>query len=289
MIKSLLKILESWEINTEEILAKLLLASIVLLIFYVLGRILRHIAYKINSKLLSKYPDIQAVLSILIYYFFLFTGVFFFLKIVGLEQYFTKILAGAGIVGIIAGFALKDIASNAFSGFLLFLEKPFKKGDWVQVDGHFGKVIRVGTLTTSLANRTGQEVFISNQLIYSGVFINYSVYNRRSIRIQAQAVQCENLDEFKKAVMTELSTITAILPETEVHFYIISLGENYSFIFELYFWVHFEEERAFLQIVDQSVLIMRKISLEKNINIINTKWISDEDNTSSSGAYGMGG
>lgn len=289
MIKSLLKILESWEINTEEILAKLLLASIVLLIFYVLGRILRHIAYKINSKLLSKYPDIQAVLSILIYYFFLFTGVFFFLKIIGLEQYFTKILAGAGIVGIIAGFALKDIASNAFSGFLLFLEKPFKKGDWVQVDGHFGKVIRVGTLTTSLANRTGQEVFISNQLIYSGVFINYSVYNRRSIRIQAQAVQCENLDEFKKAVMTELSTITAILPETEVHFYIISLGENYSFIFELYFWVHFEEERAFLQIVDQSVLIMRKISLEKNINIINTKWISDEDNTSSSGAYGMGG
>jgi hypothetical protein len=74
-----------------------------------------------------------------------------------------------------------------------------------------------------------------------------------------------------------------------VHFYIISLGENNSFIFELYFWVNFEEERAFLQIVDESVLIMRKISLEKNINIINTKWISDEDNTSSSGAYGMGG
>jgi small conductance mechanosensitive channel len=289
MKKSIVKVIQSWEIDIEQLLTKLLLASVVLLIFYVLGRVLRHIAYKINSKLLSSYPDIQAVLSIVIYYFFLFTGVFFFLKIMGLEQYFTKILAGAGIVGIIAGFALKDIASNAFSGFLLFLEKPFKKGDWVQVDGHFGKVIRVGTLTTSLANRTGQEVFISNQLIYSGVFINYSIHSRRSIRIQAQAVQCENLDEFKKTIITELSTITAILPETEVHFYIISLGENYSFIFELYFWVHFEEERSFLQIVDQSVLIMRKISLEKNINIINTKWISDEDNTSSSGAYGMGG
>ena len=63
--------------------------------------------------------------------------------------------------------------------------------------------------------------------------------------------------EFKKNIITELSIITAILPETEVHFYIVSLGENYSFIFELYFWVHFDEERAFAQIVDQAVLIMQ--------------------------------
>jgi small conductance mechanosensitive channel len=289
MIQSIERIIRSWEIDFEVILSKLIIATIVFLIFYFLGRIFRNIAYRINSKLLKNHPDLEKILSKIIYYFFLLIGCFLFLQIIGLEQYFTKILAGAGIVGIIAGFALKDIASNAFSGFLLFLEKPFKKGDWVQVDGHFGRVIRVGTLTTSLANRTGQEVFISNQLIYSGVFINYSIHSRRSIRIQAQAIQCEDLEEFKKTIITELSSITAILPETEVHFYIISLGENNSFIFELYFWVNFEEERAFLQIVDESVLIMRKISLEKNINIINTKWISDEDNTSSSGAYGMGG
>ncbi|UYW01938.1 mechanosensitive ion channel family protein [Flavobacterium agricola] len=289
MIESLIKILESWEIDIKSILAKIIIGSVVFLIFYILGRIFKHLSYRLNSKLLSKHPDLQTIFSAVIYYFFLLVGIYLFLQIVGLEQYFTKILAGAGIVGIIAGFALKDIASNAFSGMLLFIEKPFKKDDWVQLDGQFGKVTHIGLLTTIMANRSGQEVFISNQLIYSGSFINYSVYKRRSIKIQANVLQYPDIAGFKSLLLAEIKNVTQYIPGTDIQLYVLSLGINNSFTFEVYYWVYFEEELQFMNAVSDTILIMDKICKENKINIINTKWISDEDNTTSSGDYGSGG
>ena len=288
MIESLINILESWELDIKALLAKLIIGLAVLLIFYGLGKITKKIAYKINSKVLSKYPDLQSLLSSLIYYFFVFIGCFLFLKIIGLEQYFVKLLAGAGIIGIIAGFALKDIASNAFSGLLLFIEKPFKKGDWVQVDGHYGKAVNLGLLTTAIANGAGQQVYISNQLIYSGVFINYSIFKKRSIRIQADVIQYPDLPGLKKMVLAEILKIKEILPTSEVHFYVKLIGTANNFSFELYFWVYFDDQRKYMKILDQTILTIRQIAIDSKIEIINVKWVSDETDVSSAGTYGLG-
>jgi len=288
MIESLINILESWELDIKALLAKLIIGLAVLLIFYGLGKITKKIAYKINSKVLSKYPDLQSLLSSLIYYFFVFIGCFLFLKIIGLEQYFVKLLAGAGIIGIIAGFALKDIASNAFSGLLLFIEKPFKKGDWVQVDGHYGKAVNIGLLTTAIANGAGQQVYISNQLIYSGVFINYSIFKKRSIRIQADVIQYPDLPGLKKMVLAEILKIKEILPTSEVHFYVKLIGTANNFSFELYFWVYFDDQRKYMKILDQTILTIRQIAIDSKIEIINVKWVSDETDVSSAGTYGLG-
>lgn len=288
MIKSILKILESWEIDIQVISAKLILGLSVLLVFYTLGKILKHVTFKINSRILSKYSDIQRIISVTIYYFFLLIGYYLFLKIIGLEQYFVNLLAGAGIIGIIAGFALKDIASNAFSGMLLFLEKPYKKDDWIQVDGHFGNVVKVGLLTTSIKNKNGQLVFISNQLIYSGAFINYSTFSKRGIRLQTDVEQFFDLNQIKILLGTQLKTIKTFVEDQNVHFYVNSISNNGNFSLEIFFWVYFDNEENFLNTISDTIVNIKQVSLDNKINIINTQWISDEDNSTSSGAYGTG-
>lgn len=62
-----------------------------------------------------------------------FSGVVLALEILNLASFITHMLAGAGIIGIIAGFALKDVASNAFAGFLLKSQRPFEVGQWVNI------------------------------------------------------------------------------------------------------------------------------------------------------------
>jgi len=289
MLKTILKVLESWEIDLQEFSAKLILGLFVLLIFYILGKVFKKLAFKINRKVLSKYYDVQLIFSACIYYFFLITGYYFFLKIIGLEQYFVKLLAGAGIIGIIAGFALKDIASNAFSGMLLFLEKPYRKNDWVQVDGHFGKVLKVGLLTTSIVNKTGQQVYISNQLIYSGAFINYSAFNKRGVRLQTDVEQFFDLKLIKNLLGNQIKNIKTFVPDQEVHFFVNSISNNGNFSLEIFFWVYFDNEQNFLNTISDTIVNIKQVSIDNNINIINTEWISDEDNTTSSGAYGAGG
>lgn len=288
MIENIIKILESWEIDFKAFIAQLILGLAILLIFYIIGKLTKRLAYKINSKILTKHKDLQTIFSSIIYYFFLLIGYYLFLQVIGLEQYFVKLLAGAGIVGIIAGFALKDIASNAFSGLLLFLEKPYINNDWIQIDGHFGKVLKVGLLTTSMTNKTGQIVYISNQLIYSGVFINYSDNKRRGIRLKTDIEQFYDLEKIKDLLRSKLATLKNYIPTESVDIMVISITNTGDYTLEIFFWVEFDNEKEFLQALSDTFTIIKQCSIENNIKIVNTSWLSDEDNNSSAGMYGEG-
>ncbi len=286
MIKAIIKIIESWEIDFKAFLAKFIIGITVFVIFLIFGKISKHIFSKINSKILVKHKDLQLVLSYLIYFFFIFVGFYIFLEVIGFEQYFVKLLAGAGIIGIIAGFALKDIASNTFSGLLLFFEKPYKTGDWVQVDSHCGKVVRVGVLTTSVMNKSGQLIFVSNQLIYSGTFINYSSFEKRAIRLHCEIQQFFDLDKIKSLLINKLKTIDNFVESEEIKFYVESIKSDGSFKLEIFFWVIFSSEETFLKTISDTIIHLKKISTDNSITIINTKWISDEKDRTSAGDYG---
>lgn len=43
-----------------------------------------------------------------------------------------SVLAFGGIGGVAIGFAGREIISNFFSGFMLFLTRPFSVGDWIR-------------------------------------------------------------------------------------------------------------------------------------------------------------
>ena len=56
----------------------------------------------------------------------------------------TPFLAGAGIAGLALALAAQDIISNFFGGAIITVDKPFKVGDRIKVDTHYGDVISIG-------------------------------------------------------------------------------------------------------------------------------------------------
>ena len=54
------------------------------------------------------------------------------------------IIAGASIGGLAVGLAAQDTVKNLIGTFMIFIDKPFKIGDWVIVDGVEGSVEEVG-------------------------------------------------------------------------------------------------------------------------------------------------
>ncbi|WP_413532179.1 mechanosensitive ion channel family protein [Empedobacter brevis] len=268
---------------------KLILAVGVFLIFFIVGRILKIITLRINLKVLSKHPDFVKVFSAGIYFFFLLSGTYLALRILGLEKIFTQALAGAGIIGIIAGFALKDIASNAFSGLLLFFEKPYQTNDWVQIDGHYGVVQKVGWLTTILKSVTGQDVYISNQLTYSGVFINYSKYNTRRVIFQGVIDKDTPPENVKGMITTTITQHENFEKASQIDFYVMSLNSDGGFSVESRFWLNFTTEEAFLETISDIIQTLRKSIYDEKISLVELKWISDESDVTSAGNYGPGG
>ena len=54
-----------------------------------------------------------------------------------------QIAAALGVGSIVVALALQDTFSNLVSGFLLLIESPFKKGDYLRVNGEEGQVIDI--------------------------------------------------------------------------------------------------------------------------------------------------
>ena len=69
-------------------------------------------------------------------------GLFKILIIMGADP--KAIIAGASIGGLAIGLAAQDTVKNLIGTLMIFVDKPFKIGDWVVVDGIEGSVEEVG-------------------------------------------------------------------------------------------------------------------------------------------------
>lgn len=134
--------LQGWWIAFAKSLPNILLAVLVILVFLFIARSIRKVLYKILGRFSFKSSFTNLVVTI-IQIVILFIGLFFALDILHLNRAVSSLLAGAGIVGIILGFAFQDITSNFISGIYIALKKPFLVGHtvktisvWFWIDNH---------------------------------------------------------------------------------------------------------------------------------------------------------
>lgn len=260
------KLIKDWESSILSYLPKAFLAIVVLAAFYFIARFARKISLKFYSRTIKVHSDIAGIISSLVYFFFLLSGVFLALQIVGLERVLTKLLAGAGIVGIIAGFAFKDIASNIFAGLLLKMQHPFKKGDWVQIKDSYGAIMEVGWITTTIKTVPGQQVYVPNQVIYTDSFKNYSTFKKRRIILESGVSYGDDLDHVKNIALDEVKKVNELLPNEDIDFYFTSIGGS-AYNFQLRFWISFSNNNDYQKAMSDIIMKIKKRFEEEGISI----------------------
>jgi len=265
-MKGIAEMQSVWKETIVDYFPKVILALGTIVLFYFIAKIFKRLSLQFYVKVFKKQLDLAKFISVVIYFFFLLFGVFFSLEILGLEQVLTKMLAGAGIVGIIAGFAFKDIASNAFAGLLLNLQRPFKIGDLVTINDNFGIVFDIDWITTSIKTNSGQEVFIPNQLIYSTTFTNFSTFNKRRVSLESGISYGDDLEQVKVVTLEEVKKINLVLNSEPIDFYFTSIG-NSAYNFEVRFWINFTKQTDYLEAMSQVIIAIKKRFEQENISI----------------------
>jgi small-conductance mechanosensitive channel len=101
-------------------------------------------------------------------------GVYFVLQFSGLTRLAITVLGGTGLIGIIIGFGLRDIAENFLASVLLSVRNPFHSGDLIDVGGHTGVVQNLNVRSTVLLTLDGNQVQIPNSTVYKSIIKNYS-------------------------------------------------------------------------------------------------------------------
>lgn len=93
----------------------------------------------------------------------------------------TSLMAGLGIGGLAIAFALQNVFADLFSAFSIYLDKPFKVGDYVVVGEHSGTVRKIGIKSTRIKSIHGEEIVISNQELTSARVQNFKKLEERRI------------------------------------------------------------------------------------------------------------
>jgi small-conductance mechanosensitive channel len=84
------------------------------------------------------------------------------------------VLGGTGIIGLVLGFAFRDIAENFLASILMSLQRPFATGDLIQVAGFKGYVQSVNARSSLLMTLEGNYVQIPNATVYKEPITNFT-------------------------------------------------------------------------------------------------------------------
>ena len=93
------------------------------------------------------------------------------------------VLAFGGIGGIAVGFAAKDLLANFFGGLMLYLDRPFKVGDWIRSPDREieGTVEQIGWRLTTIRTFDKRPLYVPNSVFANIAVENPSRMNNRRI------------------------------------------------------------------------------------------------------------
>ena len=86
----------------------------------------------------------------------------------------TSLVALLGAAGLAVGLALKDSLSHFAAGVMLILFRPFKVGDFCELDSEMGVVEQITILHTRLKSPDNKVITIPNGNVFSGTMTNFS-------------------------------------------------------------------------------------------------------------------
>ena len=110
-------------------------------------------------------------------YVILAFAVLFVLNTFGVKT--TSIVAAIGAAGLAIGLAMQGALSNGAAGVLIILFRPFKLGDFIDVNGEMGTVKEISLNNTVIASLSNVKVIIPNAEVWGNTISNYSVYDTR--------------------------------------------------------------------------------------------------------------
>jgi MscS family membrane protein len=94
-----------------------------------------------------------------------------------------SLLAGLGIGGVAIAMASKDTVANLFGSLVIFLDKPFQIGDWIETGDIEGTVEEVGLRTTRVRTFANSLITVPNLLFTTQAINNWSRMKKRRIKM----------------------------------------------------------------------------------------------------------
>ncbi|CAI3949354.1 mechanosensitive ion channel family protein [Alteromonas macleodii] len=210
-------------------------------------------------------PLLRSVIQRSVSLVLILLGIYLFLFLAGLTGFAIAVVSGTGVVGLILGFAFRDIAENFISSLLLTIQRPFRIGDIVQINDFTGIIQKVTARATTLVDFDGNHIQIPNATIYKGVIKNLTANPLMRGQFVIGVGYDADIQQAQQIAQEITSAQDNVLIDPEPQILIDELGPS-TYNIKVYFWVDVEKT----SVLKMASVLMRKITqafLEANISM----------------------
>jgi small-conductance mechanosensitive channel len=159
----------------------------------------------------------------------------------------TSLVAGLGIGGIAVAFALQNVLADLFASFSIFVDKPFKVGDFITSGTDSGTVRKIGIKTTRITSIEGQELVIPNKELTDARVRNAHLMERRRVLFTLGVVYQTDMEKMKRVILLIQDIIQQIEEATLDRVYFKEFGP-YSLNFEVVYYVESKEYNVYVDV-----------------------------------------
>ena len=187
----------TFSVEGREVVDTINRTLITILIFWVIHQIIEPISYILSGldQILTRELIGWIVKSLKILIFIL--GLAAVLELWGIK--IGPIIAGLGLFGVAVALGAQDLFKNLISGILVLVEKRFKIGDWISVDGVIeGIVEKIGFRSTTIRKFDKSLAIIPNFQFAENAVVNVSETSNWRIRWEITLQYNTTVDQLKK-------------------------------------------------------------------------------------------
>ena len=239
----------------------------------------------VNSKMIKKYQqrtgrdinDTTIVFAVRIVRFFIYV-IATFMIFYDLGYDLNGIVTGLGLGSVVITFAAQDTIKNLFGGIAIFLDKPFKVGDYIVFDNYEGTVEDITFRSTKIRTLENSIAQIPNSEISSKTIINASRIQKRRYTLDLGLVLSTDLHKMmnlEEQILDLLNHNEKVIAESANVFFKEVRSSDYSVFVYCYLnvvnFVQFLKEKEKINYEIMNVLHKNGIELAYNTQTVEIK------------------
>lgn len=205
----------------------------------------------------NKHPRIDATLAaflaLLLRYAILAFVLIAVLQKFGVQT--TSLVAVLGAGALAVGLALQGTLGNVASGIMIALLRPYKLGDFVEINGKEGRVADIDLFFTELATQEGRKIFVPNGQVVTNPIVNHSRHGQRRCVLAFGIGYEDDIDQALDIMRDVMAGDPRAMAEPEPWFGVESLGD-FSVSVSGRVWVktpdHFQYKADMLKLVKEA-------------------------------------
>lgn len=149
----------------------------------------------------------------------------------------SSLLVSSTVASVIIGLALQETMGNLVAGIFLDLAKPYKPGDYIEVNGLEGTVENIDWRSTVLRLLTGEREIIPNSVVAKSTVKNYSVPTTKQARYWEVGVGYQHSpDLVKRVIFKALESVADVLDDPPPVVWLVNFDSS-SMTYRLRYWI----------------------------------------------------